>query len=113
MLSSQIIRGCLEQLRAITRIEFCVQDTAGNVVAQTEGVTVPDKDMAAGFARSAVDSQIIGNSYYLKVMDDEELQFVLTAQGSAEHTFMVAKIAVSEIENLITAYNLMTTRDVS
>ena len=104
MLSSQIIRGCLEQLRAITRIEFCVQDTAGNVVAQTEGVTVPDKDMAAGFARSAVDSQIIGNSYYLKVMDDEELQFVLTAQGSAEHTFMVAKIAVSEIENLITAY---------
>ena len=104
MLSSQIIRGCLEQLRAITRIEFCVQDTAGNVVAQTEGVTVPDKDMAAGFARSAADSQIIGNSYYLKVMDDEELQFVLTAQGSAEHTFMVAKIAVSEIENLITAY---------
>ncbi len=104
MLSSQIIKSCLEQLRAITRTEFCVQDISGNTVAQTEGASAPDKEMAAGFASSAVDSQIIGNSYYLKVMDDEELQFVLTAQGSAEYTFMVAKIAVSEIENLITAY---------
>ena len=96
MVSSQIIRGCLEQLRTITRIEFCVQDVAGNVVAQTEGASSPDKSMAAGFAQSAADSQIIGNSYYLKVMDDDELQFVLTAQGTAEHTFMVAKIAASE-----------------
>lgn len=104
MVSSQIIRGCLDQLRTITRTEFCIQDLSGGVVALTEGAVVPDRDMAAAFAKSAVDSQIIGNSYYLKVMDDEELQFVLTAQGSAEYTFMVAKIAVSEIENLIIAY---------
>ena len=104
MVSSQIIRGCLEQLRAITRIEFCVMDTAGGLVAQTEGMTVPDKNMVSGFAYSAVDSQIVGNCYYLKIMDDEELQFILAAQGSAEHTFMVARIAVSEIENLIIAY---------
>ena len=104
MVSSQIIRGCLEQLKAITKIEFCVLDTAGGVVAQTEGVTVPGKSLVSGFAQSAVDSQIVGNSYFLKVMDDEELQFVLTAQGNAEHTFMVARIAVSEIENLIVAY---------
>ena len=104
MVSSQIIRGCLEQLRTITRVEFCVQDITGNVVAQTEGAAAPDKAMAAGFAQSAADSQIVGNSYYLKVMDDDELQFVLTAQGTAEHTFMVAKIAASEIENLIIAY---------
>ena len=86
MVSSQIIRGCLEQLRTITRIEFCLQDITGNVVAQTEGAEAPDKSMAAGFAQSAADSQIIGNSFYLKVMDDDELQFVLTAQGTAEHT---------------------------
>ncbi|MBQ8052601.1 MAG: helix-turn-helix domain-containing protein [Lachnospiraceae bacterium] len=104
MVSSQIIRGCLEQLRAITKIEFCVLDTAGGIVAQTEGVKVPDRNMVSGFAQSAVDSQIVGNSYFLKVMDEEELQFILTAQGNAEHTFMVARIAVSEIENLIIAY---------
>ena len=104
MVSSQVIRVCLEQLRSIARTEFCVQDTSGNVVTQTEGAVTPDRALVAGFAQSAVDSQIIGNSYYLKVMDDEELQFILTAQGSAEHTFMVARIAVSELENLIIAY---------
>ena len=104
MVSSQIIRGCLEQLKTITKVEFCVQDISGNVVAQTEGAEAPDKNMAAGFAQSAADSQIVGNNYYLKVMDDDELQFVLTAQGTAEHTFMVAKIAAGEIENLIVAY---------
>ena len=104
MVSSQIIRGCLEQLRTITRIEFCLQDITGNVVAQTEGAEAPDKSMAAGFAQSAADSQIVGSSYYLKVRDDDELQFILTAQGSSEYTFMVARIAVSELENLIVAY---------
>ena len=81
MVSSQVIRGCIEQLRAITRIEFCVQDTAGNMVAQTEGAETPDRNMVTGFALSAIDSQIVGSSYYLKVMDDEELAFILIARN--------------------------------
>ena len=104
MVSSQIIKGCLEQLRTITKTEFCVQDTSGKVIAQTEGADAPEEVLTVGFAQSAADSQMVGNSYYLKVMDDEELQFILTAQGSGEYTFMVARIAVSEIENLIVAY---------
>ena len=104
MVSSQVLKGCLEQLRTITRIEFCLLDTAGRTIAQTEGADIPEQALTAGFAQSAADSQIVGNSYYLKVMDDEELQFILIAQGSSEYTFMVAKIAVSEIENLIVAY---------
>ena len=104
MVSSQVIRGCIEQLRAITRIEFCVQDTAGNMVAQTEGAETPDRNMVTGFALSAIDSQIVGSSYYLKVMDDEELAFILIAQGNYEYTFMIAKVAVGELENLIVAY---------
>ena len=104
MVSSQVLKGCLEQLRAITRIEFCVQDTAGRVIAQTEGAEAPEQELAVGFTQSAADSQIVGNSHYFKVMDGDDLQFILTAQGSSEYTFMVAKIAVSELENLIVAY---------
>ena len=89
MVSSQIIKGCLEQLRTITKTEFCVQDTSGKVIAHTEGADAPEEVLTVGFAQSAA---------------DEELQFILTAQGSGEYTFMVARIAVSEIENLIVAY---------
>ena len=104
MVSSQVIRGCIEQLQSITRIEFCVLDIAGNMVAQTEGAAAPNKALVTSFAQSAIDSQIVGNSYYLKVMDDEELAFILVAQGGFEYTFMIAKVAVGELENLIIAY---------
>lgn len=104
MVSSLVIKNCLEELRRITKIGFSVQDTEGNVVAQTEGMTPPEKSMAAGFASSMVDSQIIGDSFLLKARDDEEVVYVLTAQGESEYTFMLAKVAVSELENLIVAY---------
>lgn len=104
MVSSQIIKNCLEELRQITKIEFSIQDTGGTVVAQTEDMTPPERSLAEGFAASQVDSQIIGNSFLLKVNDDGEVLYVLTAQGSSEYTFMIAKVAVSEIENLVIAY---------
>ena len=101
MVSSQVIRGCLEELKTITKVNFCVQDLSGGMIAQTGDMVTPDKSLVTGFAASAVDSQIIGNSYQLKVMDDGEPLFVLTAEGAADYTFMVARIAVSEIETLI------------
>ena len=103
MLSSQVIRSSLEQLRTITKVEFCVQDLSGAMIAQTEAMMTPDKTLVAGFARPAVDSQIIGNSYQMKVMDENEPLYVLTAVGNADYTFMVARIAVSQIESLIAA----------
>lgn len=104
MVSSQVIKGCLEEIREITRIEFCVQDANGNVVASTPGVEIPESGIVAAFASSSVDSQIIGHSYLLKVMDEDEIVYVLTATGDAAVTFMVARMAVSELQNLIIAY---------
>ena len=101
MVSSQVIRGCLEELKTITKVNFCVQDLSGGMIAQTEDMVTPDKSLVMSFAASAVDSQIIGNSYQLKVMDDGEPLFILTAEGAADYTFMVARIAVSEIRTLI------------
>ena len=36
MVSSQILKGCLDELREITRTEFCLQDTAGKIVVCTQ-----------------------------------------------------------------------------
>ncbi len=104
MISSQIIRTCLEELRSITRTEFCVQDPAGNVLAATENMTVPDSHLIAGLTASAVDSQIIGNSYSLKVRDDDETVLILTACGDSDYTFMVARMAAAELHHLVDAY---------
>ena len=104
MLSSQVVKNCLEELSAISSVEFCVQDTGGGLFAMTQGAQIPAADLVADFARSSIDSQIVGNHYLLKVLDDEETAYVLTAIGDGDHTLMIARIAVSEIQNLMVAY---------
>lgn len=104
MLTSQIIKNCLEEMNTITRAEFCVQDLNGNVIAATAQMVPPEAGLVSDFARSAVDSQIIGTSYLLKVLDDGEAFYVLTATGTGDHTFMVAKMVASQLQTLIVAY---------
>lgn len=104
MLSSQVIKNCLEELTAISSVQFCMQDTNGTIFAMTQGAQAPAEDIVADFARSAVDSQIVGNQYLLKVRDEDDVAYVLTAIGDGEHTLMIARIAVSEIQNLMVAY---------
>ena len=104
MLTSQIIKTCLEEMSGISRTQFCVQDLNGNVIAATAEAFVPETSMVSGFAHSAVDSQIIGTSYLLKVLDDGEPFYVLTASGTSDYTFMVAKMVAGQLQGLITAY---------
>ena len=104
MVTAQIIKNCLEELTVITKVEFCLQDTAGTLIAKTPGAVVPDAEGVSVFAASAVDSQIIGDHYYMKIQEEEEVFYILTAIGSGENTLMVARIAVSEIRNLMSAY---------
>ena len=104
MVSVQVVKNCLEELKEITKVDFVVQETSGAVFAATQDAPVPDPKMVAGFASSSVDSQIIGDKYLLKVCEEEETVFILTAIGSGDNTLMIAKIAVSEIQNLMNAY---------
>ena len=104
MLSTQIIKNSLEELCAISRTQFCVQDLNGKVIAATPEAVQTDASIVSGFAHMAVDSQIIGNSFLLKVLDDAEPLYILTATGTGDYTFMVAKMAVSQLQNLIIAY---------
>ncbi len=104
MITAQIVKQCLEELTAISKVEFCMQDTGGSLFAMTQGAEISETEVVTQFARSAVDSQIMGNRYLLKIMDEEEPAYILTAIGSGDYTLMIAKIAASEIRNLMTAY---------
>lgn len=104
MITSQIIKKCLDDMGAITHMEFSVQDLNGNIIAATAGMEVPDAEIASVFARSAADSQIMGMSYLLKVLDDEEPYYILTASGSKDYALMAAKMVASQLQSLISLY---------
>ena len=104
MISSQVIQTSIEELKTITKVDLNVYDLNGQSVAGTmdgNGITA---ELISGFANSPADSQVIGIDHLLKITDEGELVYVLVARGSSEDTYIVGKIAVSQIQQLMVAY---------
>ena len=104
MISNQIIQTSIEELRAITKVEIYVFDLDGMKVASTTDEIEISREIITGFAVSPADSQVVGGYHFLKVLDDSEIAYVLAAKSANDDAYMVAKIAVSQIQNLIIAY---------
>lgn len=104
MISSQTIQTSIDELKAITKVDLCVYDLSGTPVASTTSQLDITADLVSGFANSPADSQVIGVHHLLKIMDEGELLYILVAKGSGEDVYMVGKIAVCQLQNLIIAY---------
>lgn len=104
MVSSQVLQKAIDELRAITRIDLCILGLEGNVIVSTfSGEDIPT-DAVKAFAGSEAVSQVIQGYHFFKVMDDDALEYVLVSRGVSEDSYMIGKVAVSEIQNLLTAY---------
>ncbi len=104
MISSQTIQTSLDELKAITKVELGVYDLLGTEIASTMEEQDVSKELVTGFASSPADSQVIGSHHLLKILDDGEVSYILVARGMSEDTYMVGKIAVCQLQNLIIAY---------
>lgn len=104
MIANQIIQTSIDELRGITRIDLCVMDLDGLVLATTFDVDEIQPTEVQAFAESAADSQVIRGYHFFKVYDDRQLENVLVAKGDSEDAYMIGKVAVCQIQNLIIAY---------
>ena len=104
MISNQIIQTSLDELRAITRVDLCVYDLTGDIMASTVDKMDISTELVRDFADSPADSQVIGIHHLLKVLDEGELVFILVARGMSDDVYMVGKIAVCQLQNLVIAY---------
>lgn len=104
MISNQIIKASIEELGAITKVDLAVWDLEGREVAATFETKEIAPGLIVNFAVSPADSQVVGAHHLLKVLDEEEPLFVLDAKGNGEEAYMVARIAVGQLQRLIIAY---------
>ncbi len=104
MISAQVITTSIEELRAITRVDLCVFDADGKTVATTFDTGDIKTSLIKDFVASPADSQVIGVYHLLKVLDEGEIAYVLVARGNSDDTYVIGKIAVSQISQLIVAY---------
>ncbi|MDY3766325.1 MAG: helix-turn-helix domain-containing protein [Lachnospiraceae bacterium] len=104
MISNQVLQTAIDELRAITRIDLCVLDVEGRIIVGTFSDMDIPQETIRNFADSVADSQVIQGYHFFKVFDDRVLEYILIARGSSEDVYMIGKVAVSEIQNLIVAY---------
>lgn len=104
MISNQIIQTCLDDLKAITRVDLGVYDLNGEEIAATSNMQKPDEGVMCSFVESAADGQVVGNFHLLKVKDEDAAAYVLVSLGFGEDAYMIGRIGVSQIEHLIVAY---------
>ena len=104
MIAIQTIRRTLEELSGITRAEFALYDPYGSVLFSTEKAMVSEPGIIVPFMRSEADSQIIGECYLLKIREDEEAGYCLSANGRGDETWTICRVAKHELENLSQLY---------
>ena len=104
MISNQILQNTIDGLKGITRVDMCIIDTEGKVLA----TTFPDADNyinpALAFVESPADSQVLQGYQFFKVFDDHQLEYVILAKGDSDDVYMVGKLAAFQIQNLLVAY---------
>lgn len=104
MISNQVIQTSIDELKSITKVELCVVDVEGATVATTFDNANISLELILNFIKSPADSQIVGDFHMLKIFEDGEVMYVLISKGNGADAYMIGKVAVSQIQNLVIAY---------
>lgn len=104
MISNQILQNTLDGLKTITRIDLSVVDMEGKTLATTFSQPRDCVKEVKAFVESPAESQVIHNFQFFKVYDEQQLEYVLIANGENDDVYMVGKMAVFQIQSLLVAY---------
>ena len=104
MISNQILQSTIEGLKNIARIDLCVCDTDGNMLASTFGDPEITTETIVNFTLSPADIQVVAGFQFFKVFDEHQLEYVMLAKGGSDDVYMVGKIAAFQVQNLLVAY---------
>ncbi|HBN56379.1 MAG TPA: CdaR family transcriptional regulator [Lachnospiraceae bacterium] len=104
MISNQILQNTIDGLKGITRIDLCILDIEGQVLASTEREPGSHEDEVVAFTASPADSQVVHGYQFFKVFDENQLEYILLAKGSSDDVYMVGKMAAFQLSCLLTAY---------
>ena len=88
MISNQILQSTIDGLKGITRIDLCVIDVEGKVLAATFLDTDKYIEPAQAFVSSPADSQVVNGCQFFKVFDEHQLEYILLANGDSDDVYI-------------------------
>lgn len=104
MISNQIMQNTIDGLKSIARVELCVIDVDGKIVATTSEEMGECVHPARAFVDSPADSQEVQGNQFFKIFDEQQLEYILVVGGSGENVYMIGKMVAFQIQNLLVAY---------
>lgn len=104
MLANHRILSTLEEIRDISQIEMGVYSEEGKLLAGTFGRQEDFEPIVKEFAGSMAESQSFSNAHLFKVIVEGEAVYMLLVKSSSETAYMVGKLAVCQVRNLVEAY---------
>lgn len=104
MVSSQVLQKTLDELKNITKVDLSVLNLDGSILVSTLLDEQVDHATIRQFVDSPADSQILQDRYFFKVFDDNNVEYILVSSGNLNDPYLIGRVAVSQIQNLIIAY---------
>ena len=104
MISNQILQDTIEGIKSITRIDLCVMDTEGKILASTLRDADEYEKAVLTFVDSPAESQVLQGYQFFKVFDANQLEYVILAKGETDDVYMIGKSAAFQVQNLLIAY---------
>ena len=104
MVSNQVLQNTIDGIRDITRLEICIMDADGREVVSTAPVFEEASRAIPDFAVSPADSQSAGPFQFFKVLEDQQLEYVLVVYGDTDNTLLVGRMAAFQLRGLMAAF---------
>lgn len=100
MLSNQKLQKALEEIKEISKLETVLFNGKGKRVA---GTFLPDKaieDAVEEFIDSPAEVETVGDYYFLKVMVEDEPEYILVGEAKNDNGVVLCRMASCQIRNL-------------
>ena len=104
MISNQVLQNTIDGLKNIARIEICVMDIDGKIIATSDNSLESYSRQAVEFSRSPADSQEVSGCQFFKIYDESQLEYIVVIRGDSEDVYTIGKIIVFQIQSLLVAY---------
>ena len=88
MISNQILQNTIDGLKGITRIDLCIIDVEGKILAATFPDAEKYVEPAQAFVESPADSQVVNGYQFFKVFDEHQLEYILLANGDSDDVYI-------------------------
>ena len=104
MVSNQVLQNTIEGIKEISHLELGIMDADGREVAVTAPVFSDIAGAIPDFAVSPADSQSAGPYQFFKVMDEQQLEYVLVVYGETDSSLLIGRMATFQLKGLMSAF---------